>query len=92
MTATSIACVEMTGSVKRKFNTGDANADFILEYTTYKMHAKFGNISGENDTAFRFNELDVNFIAFTAAEQAYGNFGYAVGGLSVLGSLFSMLA
>jgi len=81
----------MKGSVTRKFNTGDSTSDFILEYVTYKMHAKFGNISNENDTAFRFNELDVNFIAFTATEQGFANFGYATSGLAVLGSLFAML-
>lgn len=55
LTATSIACVEMGGSVTRKFKTGDAVDDFELGFVQYQMHAKFANVL-ENDTVFRFDE------------------------------------
>ena len=35
LTDTSIACVEMQGTVKRKFSTGDTTDDFILDYVDY---------------------------------------------------------
>lgn len=90
LTATSIACVEMQGDLSRKFDTGDITGDFILDYTTYKMHAKFGNIA-DTDTAFKFNEIDVNFADLLAAETNFAHFGYSAACLSVLGSLFAML-
>lgn len=92
LSATSIACVEMKGSVTREFSTGDTTTDFILDYATYKVHSKFGNISDGADTAYKFNELDVNFADFLAAETNFATWGYQAGaGLSVLGSLFAML-
>lgn len=90
LTATMIACVEMQGDASRKFDTSDTVGDFILDYTTYKMHAKFGETS-ETDTAFKFNEIDVNFADLLAAETNFAHFGYSAAGLSVIGSLFAML-
>ena len=92
MTTTSVACVEMQGSVTKPFNSGDLVGDFILDYATYKVHTKFGNISDGADTAFKFDELDVNFADFLASETNFAQWGYQAGaGLSVLGSLFAML-
>ena len=90
LTATSVACVEMGGSVSRKFDTSDTTSDFPLEYTTYKMHAKFGNVD-DVDTVWKFNELDVNFADLLASETAFAHWGYQAAGLSALGSLFAML-
>jgi len=91
LSATSIACVEMKGSVTRKLNTGDAVTDFVLDYATYKVHSKFGNIADGADTAYKFNEVDVNFGQFLQSEISFANYGYQAAGLSVLGSMFSML-
>ena len=63
-----------------------------MDFVTYKMHAKFGNIAGENDTAFRFNEIDVNFNAFTQPENTFANFGYGFSALGALVSVFAMLS
>ena len=92
LTTTSIACVEMRGSVTRKFNTGDTTDDFILDYTSYQMHAKFGK-TNENDNVYKFNEQTVNFAELLANETNFGMMGIsAISGVSVLGSLFAMLA
>ena len=90
LTATSIACVEMNGSVTRKFSTGDTTDDFILDYVEYQMHAKFGNVS-ETDTVFRFDEQTVNFQDFLANETNFSLLGYGSAGVSVLAGLFAML-
>ena len=91
LSATSIACVEMTGSVTKPFSSGEITTDFILDYATYKVHSKFGNISDGADTAFKFDEIDVNFANFLAAETNFAHWGYQAAGLSALGSLFAML-
>ena len=80
----------MKGTVTRKFNTGDTADDFILDFVTYTMHAKIGEIN-DTDTVFRFDEMSVNFADFLADETNYSLFGYQAAGLSVLGSLFAML-
>ena len=82
----------MVADVSRKFSTGDTVDDFVMDFVTYKMHAKFGNIAGENDTAFRFNEIDVNFNAFTQPENTFANFGYGFSTLGALVSVFAMLS
>ena len=82
----------MTGSVTRKFNTGDVTDDFILDYTSYQMHAKFGR-ANENDNVYKFNEQTVNMAELLAKETNFSLMGYsAVSGVSVLASLFAMLA
>lgn len=54
LTATAIACVEMSGIMKRKRNTGDVTNDIILDYASkYQMHAMIGLMS-ETEDAFKF--------------------------------------
>lgn len=53
------------------------------------MHAKFGETS-ETDTAFKFNEIDVNFADFLAAETQFAQFGYVAAGVTALGSLLML--
>ena len=53
------------------------------------MHAKFGETT-ETDTAFKFNEIDVNFADFLAAETQFAQFGYVAAGVTALGSLLML--
>merc|ERR1719464_87469 len=76
LSATSIACVEMQGSVTKPFSSGETTTDFILDYATYKVHSKFGNISDGADTAFKFDEVDVNFADFLLSETNSAHWGY----------------
>jgi len=77
--------------VTKPFSSGDTTTDFILDYATYKVHSKFGNISDGADTAYKFDEVDVYFGNFLAAETNSAHWGYGAAGLSALGSLFAML-
>ncbi len=64
LSPTAITCVELSGSLKRKRNTGDYIDDINLDYTnTYKVSAMIGRLS---DTAeqFKFPAQDVDFKQF----------------------------
>mmetsp|Transcript_35882 Transcript_35882/g.43861 ORF Transcript_35882/g.43861 Transcript_35882/m.43861 type:complete len:129 (-) Transcript_35882:64-450(-) len=67
LTATAIACVEMSGIMKRKRNTGDVTNDIILDYASkYQMHAMIGLMS-ETEDAFKFAAQEVDFTTFFAS-------------------------
>jgi len=81
----------MKGSAKRKFDTGDAAGDIVLDYVTYQMHAKFGNTS-ENDNVYRFDEQAVNLANFLASETNFALNGLQSAlGVSVVAGLLQTL-
>lgn len=91
LTATSIACVEMTGSAQRKFDTGDADGDIVLDYVTYQMHAKFGNVL-DTDNVYRFDEQAVNLANFLATDTNFALNGLQSAlGVSVVAGLLQTL-
>ena len=91
LSATAITCVEMTGAVNRKFSTGDTTDDFILDYVSYQMHAKFGKVN-ENDNVYKFDEQAVNFVELLATETNFSVMNYSAMGVSAVASIFAMLA
>ena len=64
LTATAIACVEISGILKRKRNTGDVVNDIILDYSSsYNMMAKIGRM-GDTEDAFKMASQTVDFTTF----------------------------
>ena len=72
-------------------STGDTDDDFILDYVSYQMHAKFAKTT-ENDNVHKFAEQTVNFVELLANETNFSLMGYSAVGVSALGSIFAMLA
>lgn len=65
LSETAIACVEISGDLTRKRNTGDVISDIILDYTySYQMHAQIGRTADEDDEALSFVSQTVDFTKF----------------------------
>ena len=64
LSPTAIACVEVSGLLKRKRNTGDVTNDIILDYSnTYNMMAMVG-VGDDTDDAFKMAAQTVDFKTF----------------------------
>jgi hypothetical protein len=67
---TSVSCVLIEGNLTRKFKTvdphnaaGATKQDLDLDYTTYKIHVMFGDISNA-DLMYGFKEESINYDYF----------------------------
>ena len=64
LSPTAMTCVELSGSLKRKRNTGDYLDDINLDYTSaYKVSAMIGRLD-DSAEQFKFAAKDVDFKQF----------------------------
>ena len=67
LSPTAIACVEISGVLKRKRNTGDVTNDIILDYSsTYNMMAMVG-FNSDSEDAYKMASQVVDFKTFFAS-------------------------
>ena len=65
-----IACVKVVGSVTRPFNTGDTEADLIIDYKEFKVTAILDMTSVPATDKNQFAEQTVDYNTFKEAAGA----------------------
>jgi hypothetical protein len=95
-TNTALACVEMTGSIKRNRNTGDYTQDITLEFITYDMVAMYGNAADTTDistvpTIYKLGEKEVDFSVLLVVSHAVSTLSFLFVSLSTVSLALALL-